>query len=208
MPSLEEKIARAQAAPKPYRDVDISLDPGVSDRIAELDAQLDALAQDLARVEVDARLSDPRRKQLAEQRATIEAQYAQVRADAAESLVTFRFVRLDAQEWADITARAPKRDDSAGDAEYGFNYHQVGKAAAVASGMEVDGDTVKPVPAATWQELFTVIAGSDLNRICDAIINLNVWGSYGDFLVARRASSDATATASSSPSPSESHPAA
>jgi hypothetical protein len=194
MPSLEEKIKRAQAAPKPYRDVDISLDPGVSDRIAELDAQLDQLAQDLAAVEQDARLSDPRRKDLAARRTAIEAQYTQLRASAADSLVTFRFTRLDAQEWADLTARAPAREGSSADAQYGFNYHQVGKAAAVASGVEVDGETTKPVPAETWQELFAIIAGSDLNRICDAIVDLNIWGSMGDFLAGRRALSDVTAT--------------
>lgn len=200
MPSLGEKIKRAQAAPKPYRDVDISLDPGVADRIAELDDELDRLAQDLAAIEADARLSDPRRKELAKRKAEFEARYKELREGAADSLVTFRFTRLDPQQWADITAHAPERDGSAIDAQYHFNYHQVGKAAAVVSGAEVDGDTVKPVPAETWQELFGIIAGSDLERICVAVMDLNVWGSYGDFLLGRRVLSDGSATASNSPS--------
>lgn len=194
MPSLEEKIKRAQAAPKPYRDVDISLDPGVSDRIAELDAELDQLAQDQALVEKDARFSDPRRNDLTVRRTHIDEQYKQIRASAVDSLVTFRFTRLDAQEWVNLTENNPPRENSATDAEYRFNYHAVGKAAAVLSGSVVDGDDAKPVPAETWQELFAVIAGSDLNRICDAIVALNTWGPVGDFLLARRALSDATAT--------------
>src|SRR5207245_531733 len=108
--------------------------------------------------------------------------------DAADTLVTFRFTRLDAQEWAEITARAPQRDGSALDAEYGFNYHQVGKAGAVASGVELDGDTTKPVDPASWELLFKAVAGSDLDRICAAVLELNVWGSRLDFLFARRVS--------------------
>lgn len=194
MPSLAEKIKRAQTAPKPYRDVDISLDPSVADRIAELDAELDRLAQDLALIEQDARLSDPRRKEATARRTAIEEQYKQLRIDAADSLVTFRFTQLDAQEWANLTSSAPARDGSALDERYGFNYHQVGKAAAVLSGTEVDGDTVTPVPAETWQELFAVIAGSDLNRICDAVVQVNVYAAISGFLAARQALSAATAT--------------
>jgi hypothetical protein len=194
MPSLEEKIKRVQAAPKPYRDVDISLDPGVSDRIAELDAEIDQLAKDQAEVEKTARLTDPRRKDLAARRLQIDEQYKQLRASAADSLVTFRFTRLDAQQWVNLTESNPPRENSATDADYRFNYHQVGKAAALISGVEVDGESTKPVPVETWQELFAVIAGSDLNRICDAIVALNTWGPVGDFLLARRALSDVTAT--------------
>jgi hypothetical protein len=194
MPSLEEKIKRVQAAPKPYRDVDISLDPGVSDRIAELDAEIDQLAKDQAEVEKTARLTDPRRKDLAARRLQIDEQYKQLRASAADSLVTFRFTRLDAQQWVNLTESNPPRENSATDADYRFNYHQVGKAAALISGVEVDGESTQPVPVETWQELFAVIAGSDLNRICDAIVALNTWGPVGDFLLARRALSDVTAT--------------
>jgi hypothetical protein len=73
--SFDDLIARAKAAPRPFRDVDVNLDSTVSARIAELEAELESIT--------DPRLGDARPAALHEQ---IDA----LRAESADALVNLR----------------------------------------------------------------------------------------------------------------------
>lgn len=193
MPSLEELVGKAKAAPVRHVDVEIALDAGVGERIAALEAEARIVA-------ADQRFSDPRGKKL-------EEQLQELRAEAAASLVTLRFTKLDPAKWAELTARSPMRPDSAIDLNYGYNYHEVCRQAAGESTSRVEGDTVTRVPAKTLEDLLAVVSGNDFERVMSAVFDVNVWSSSQDLAAAKKASLAASALASSSPSPSASRPA-
>lgn len=184
MASLDELIGKAASAPTPTQDVQVSLDAGVSQRLEDLDAELKTLA-------LNKRLTDPRPKK-------VQAEIEKLEAEAAESIVTFRFTRLDAQEWAGIAARAAarRRVDVPLD-NVGYHYHEVTMTAAVLSGKQVEGDKLVDVSSESWQKLWKVLSGNDLERICSAVFDLNVWTSTQDFLAGSRASAAGTETKSS-----------
>jgi hypothetical protein len=148
-PSLDELIAGARAAKRDHRDVDVTLDQAVARQVEAIDERieaveqqvlgmLDELAGDLGDLQRDGRLADPRpdetrrerEAQIAELRAQAEALIAERDALTDGTLVTFRFTQLPGQAWAEIGARNPARPDVQIDRVYGYNYHEVAKAAA------------------------------------------------------------------------------
>ena len=157
MVSLDELIARKKRA---HRDVQVYLDTDIADRIADLQEQLGSIT--------DARMSDPRPKQIHDEIDTL-------RAEAAESLVTFRFEELPGQQWAEITARHLPRAGIALDQLYSFNYHEVAKAAAVLSGGQLVDGKVQPVTGEQWEKLWPVLSGHEFERIAVALVELNEW---------------------------------
>lgn len=194
MPSLEELIGKAKTAPTPYVDIDVSINAGISDRIAAIEREMGALTVETAAVEKDQRFSDPRRKQLADKRAALEEKLHAVQAEAADSLVTLRFTKLDPAVWAELTARSPMRPDTVMDLNYGYNYHEVCRKAAWQSTSRVEGTTVTPVPKETVEGILQVVSGNDLERIMSAVFDVNVWSSSQDLAAAKKASRAATAT--------------
>lgn len=157
MATLDELIARKKRA---HRDVTVYLDSEIADRIAALEQQILDIP--------DLRISDPRPKQLRDEITELQGQ-------AAESLVTFRFEELPGQEWAELAALHLPRPGVALDQMYQFNYHEVGKAAAVASGGQLVDETVQPVTAEQWAALWPVLSGHEFERITVALIELNEW---------------------------------
>jgi hypothetical protein len=180
--SFDDLLNRAKAAPRPYRDVDVNLDTSLATRIAELEAELELIT--------DERLSDPRPGQIREQ---IDA----VRAESAAALVTLRFTQLPGQDWSELTARSPMRVDVAIDRTYGYNYHEVCKAAAVKAGARVDGDTIEPLTPAQWAGLWEVLSGHEFERVCSVIWELNEWEPQQRIDSAKKASRAGTGSTSS-----------
>jgi hypothetical protein len=179
--SFDDLIARAKAAPRPFRDVDVNLDSTVSARIAELEAELESIT--------DPRLGDARPAALHEQ---IDA----LRAESADALVTLRLTQLPGQDWSELTARSPMRVDVSIDRTYGYNYHEVCKAAAEKAGARVDRDTVEPLTAEQWAGLWQVLSGHEFERICSVIWELNEWEPQQRIDSAKKASRAGTANTS------------
>lgn len=184
MASLDELIGKAASAPTPTQDVQVSLDAGVSQRLEDLDAELKTLA-------LNKRLTDPRPKK-------VQAEIEKLEAEAAEFLVTFRFTRLDAQQWIGITSRAAARQrvDVPLD-NIGYHYHEATMTAAALNGKQVEGEKLLDVSSETWQKLWKLISGNDLDRICSVVFDLNVMSPVQDFLAGSRASLAATEKKSS-----------
>jgi hypothetical protein len=181
--SFDDLIARAKAAPRPHRDVDVNLDGSVSDRIAELEAERELTT-------VDQRLSDPRPAEIA-------AKIAALQAESADALVTLRFTQLPGQDWSELTARSPMRVDVAIDRTYGYNYHEVCKAAAVkAGGRVIDDGVVEPLTETQWAGLWPVLSGHEFERICSVIWELNEWEPQQRIDSAKKASRAGTGSTS------------
>lgn len=166
MSNFSERLIAAKEAPRPTKDVVICLDSDVSERRAELRAQLEK-----ARANPDARLSA---KSDAEE---IQEQLDELMELTSDALVTLRFTRMSGAEWAEITARCPVRLDAAIDRQYGYNMHAVCKLAAPMSGGRLEGETVVPLivddKVNEWTDLFNAISGHEFGIIVDAIYELN-----------------------------------
>jgi hypothetical protein len=177
MSSFDEKIARAKARPRSYKDVPVCLD-------ADIAEQRDALLDELAAAEEadasDARLAAP----------TVKADAVRERldtlAEAAEgSLDTLRFVQLPGTEWTSITALFPPRIESPIDMRYGYNVVASCGAAAghrsddgtayafrVVSGAGDDAE-LEPLAPTQIADLLLILSGAEISEINDAIWALN-----------------------------------
>ncbi|QKS17317.1 hypothetical protein HUN59_14840 [Curtobacterium sp. Csp2] len=161
--TFTDKLAAAKSAPRPTRDVTVALDAAVEARRKELSDELDA-----ARDNDDPRLAAGRNPaELQQQIDALEAEYAQ-------ALVVIRFTRLPGQEWAELTLKNPGRPDVIADTVVGnYNVHAVTRAAAVASGVIVDGDDeYQPTPD-EWNDLFDTISGFEFGNVVDTVYSLN-----------------------------------
>lgn len=78
-------------------------------------------------------------------------------------------------DWANITAKHPPRADVNIDLRYGYNYNAVVPDVAKLTGRVVDGDEKLELSADEWDDLFSVITGSELNSVANAIWALNEW---------------------------------
>jgi hypothetical protein len=177
MSSLDEKIARAKARPRNYKDVPVCLDGDIAEqREALLDELADAEAEDAA----DQRLSTPQiRSEAVRERLDALADAAQ------ESIETLRFVQLPGSEWTAITQLFPPRIEAPIDMHYGYNVVAAcGAAAAHRSedgtgyafrvvGGEGDSAELEPLEPSQIADLLTVLAGSEVSEIKDAIWALN-----------------------------------
>jgi hypothetical protein len=128
-------------------------------------------------------------------------------------LVTLKFYELLAEDWANITAACPPDLQSEMDRHYGYNIRNVAVLAAKNNAVVVeDGEEIKPrvVPGEIdeWDDLFAVIAGSERNKITDAVLNLNQYAPDKRVADAKKALAVALAAKRASPAKSASPSAA
>jgi len=166
--SFAERLAAAKAAPKPTRDVDVILDAGLGQRIDELAAELIETRSEEA--------ADGRLAMTFERTAAVQEKLDAARAEAHDSIVTLRFTRMPAAEWAEVIARCPVRLDSDIDREYGFDADKAGVLASPLCGVRLEGDDEVPLTEDEWRDLFATITGYEAALISDAIFALNFWG--------------------------------
>lgn len=208
MTSLDDLIAGARTAKRAHADVDVALDQAVAGQVEALDLSIEELEQEtvavatrfdgeLAETHRDSRLGDPRPTELTgerdrlltEIREKIDALLTEREALTDGTLVTFRFTQLPGQAWAEISARHPARVDVTIDRVYGYNYHEVAKAAAAFHDdqghgyseriLPADGDAEpgsEPVTFEQWAGIFEVISGHEFERIASALWGLNDYG--------------------------------
>lgn len=172
MTTFAERLAAAKAAPKPTRDVDVILDAGLGQLIDDLAAEL---VETRAEESADGRLAMTYTRT-----AAVQEKLEATKAEARDAIVTFRFTRLPAAEWADIKSRSPVRLDSDIDKQYGFNADKAGMLASPLAGvrLERDGDDIVEVGMTEdeWRDLFAAISGHELTLIGDAHFELNEYG--------------------------------
>ena len=188
MTSIDDLLTTAEKQPPRHHDVELYVGDDTSDRIAALETQIEE-------VEKDVRFGDPRKQQLRDQIAAIEA-------EAAGNVFIIRFRALPAEDWADITGRSPARLDVPVDRMYGYNVHDAARAAAPLSGVHLvvapDADaTEEQLTEEQWERLFKLLSGRDFGRITDAIFDLNDYGPQQRLDAARKASRAGSGTTSS-----------
>lgn len=168
MTTFAERLAAANAAPKPTRDVDVILDAGLGEKIDALAAELIETREEEA--------ADGRLAKSFERTAKVQEKLDAAKAEARDSIVTLRFTRLPAAQWADVKAMSPVRLESDIDQHYGFN---ADKAAALASplcGVRVEGDDEFALSEDEWRDVFAAISGHEFSLIADAIFEMNEFG--------------------------------
>lgn len=178
MSTFSERLAAAKNAPRPFRDVQVILDAGLSEQREELRK---ALVAAKAEASGDERLSGGINPRVAEVQEKLDA----VLDASAESLVTLRFTRMSGDEWSEVTARNPLRLDVPIDRHYGYNMNGVCRSAAPVSGARLEGDELIPLevvrgtagaPAVDeWSDLFGTIGGHEMGLIIEAVYELNEW---------------------------------
>jgi len=80
---------------------------------------------------------------------------------------------MSGRAWAELTSKHPVRVDVPIDRRYGYNYDAACEAAAVVTGVRVDGDTLEPLSEEEWHDLFDVLSGNEVGLIRDAVWSLN-----------------------------------
>lgn len=171
MLTFDERLAAAKAAKETApesRDVEIILDAGLGKKVDDLTEELTATRAEEA--------ADNRLAQSFERTAAVQAKLDAARAEAAEMVVTLRFVELPAAQWVDVKAACPVRLDSDIDRHYGFNADKAGVLASPLCGARVDGDELVELTDQQWRDLFATIRGAELSRIADAHFDLNEYG--------------------------------
>lgn len=174
MPTIGELLKAKKSAPVPYQDVEVLWDTDVSDRIAALEAEIESRESD-QRLTNDNGVDD------------LRAQIQDLR-DNADSVLTFRFRKLDGYTYAGLCAKYPPRLDVSADlGAGGYNIDEVCKAAAKANGVRIDGDVEEKPSEAEWDDLFVQLSGHDVKRIRDAIWMLNEYGPAQQLELAKKA---------------------
>lgn len=177
MSKFKERLAAAKAAPKPFRDVTITLDADIAEKRAVLKEELEAARAEAA--------NDQRLTAVNPREAEIQGKLDELYELTEDSLITLRFTRLPGDQWAEVTARCPVRLDAPIDSVYGYDMHKAARLAAPLCGVLVEGDELVPlrVEKATgehegideWRDLFATIAGVEYIAIIDALYDLNVY---------------------------------
>lgn len=166
MKTLDALLTEAEAQPAPHKDVTVCLDAGIAkERERLLDALSDAEKQDADDMRLAA-ANDAHTAPILERLQALEE-------SVKDAMRTFRFRRMPGEVWADLTSRNPARIDVPLDLNFGYNYDAVCKAAAIRSGVIVDGDDEAQVPAPMWERLFAVLSGHEVEQIRDAVWTLN-----------------------------------
>jgi hypothetical protein len=119
-------------------------------------------------------------------------------------LRTFRFDRMDGQEYDALTNLYPPRLTATLDKFYGYNIHDVALACAPLSGRLVDGDTLVELSEDQWRKYFKGASGAAVGRIRDAIFNLNEYMPAQEVEAAKKAFAVESVKNLLSPAPSES----
>lgn len=163
--SFDDELTTAEQN-RPTKDVTVCLDGELAREREELLAALEAAE---AKDNLDLRLAGPNDVNAAPVRERLEAL-----AEAAKgALKTLRFTRLEGDKWAELTSRHPVRIDVPMDRHYGYNYDAVCGAAAMLSGVLVEGDEVVSLSAEQWARLLKVLSGNEVGLIRDAVFTLN-----------------------------------
>jgi hypothetical protein len=215
---LDELLAAAKTAKqtrRPHRDVNVTIDQAVAEQIEALDLRIEQLEQEqidvaiaaddeIAEATRDARMASPAKGEIAQSRdedlqrindalAAAETERDQL---TAGTVVTLRFTQIPGQAWAEIAARHPARADVTLDRVYGYNYHEVAKAAAlyrdpgalpgtfgrgyadrVIPPEDDDAEpTIEPVSPEQMTAIFEIITGHEFERIASGIWDLNDYG--------------------------------
>jgi hypothetical protein len=209
-----EALTAQREAKRDHRDVDVVLDGAVAEKVRAIDERIDALElereelyleveTERAAIEADKRLGDPRPAELdAREQAemarigeAIEKLEAEREAATEGTLWTFRFEKLPGPDWAGITVRNPARIDVGIDRRWGYNYHEVAKAAAAwrdakgyaygavlhrAEPAEGDREAVpesrEELTPEQWADLWDTLSGHEFERIASNIWELNEYG--------------------------------
>jgi hypothetical protein len=102
-------------------------------------------------------------------------------------LYTFRFRRMDGDEWANEVDKHPARPGVLVDMRYGYNLRSIVKAVAPRCGVRVDGDSEESLDADQWLQLFKVLDGAGVARFGDAIWGLNEFAPAAEVEAAKKA---------------------
>lgn len=159
MTTFGEKLAAAREA-RPTKDVQVVLD-------GELAVERERLMVAFEGASDDQRLAAKSEKE------EIQDALDALTEAASEALVTLRFTRMPGRDWAELTSKHPVRIDVPIDRRYGYNYDAACEAAAVVTGVIVDGDETHEVAAEEWRDLFDVLSGNEVGLIRDAVWSLN-----------------------------------
>ena len=159
MTTFGEKLAAAREA-RPTKDVQVALDGELAIEREKLMAALDAA-------------SDEQRLASVSEKDEIKARLDALTETANDALVTLRFTRMSGRAWAELTSKHPVRVDVPIDRRYGYNYDAACEAAAVVTGVRVDGDSLEPISEEEWRDLFDVLSGNEVGLIRDAVWSLN-----------------------------------
>lgn len=237
---LDDLLAAARTAKqvrRPHRDVNVTLDQAVAEQVEAIDLRIVQLEQqqierateadeDLAEATRDARMASPAKGELEKARdedlERIAAQLAELEAErdalTEGTVVTLRFTQIPGQAWAEIAARHPARADVTLDRVYGYNYHEVAKAAALYHDPAAtplgpigrgyvdrvippdsdDGEeTIEPVTPEQMLGILEIVTGHEFERIASGIWDLNDYGPQQRLANAGKASRAGSASRSS-----------
>lgn len=160
---FNEKLAAAKERGRPSKTVTVSLDADVTDRLAAIEADIDAEKQ------------KPQDNRLAKKSplAALVKQADDVRAEFVDTLVDLKFTRVDPDIWSDITLNNPPRERVLADTYFQYDFNAVTRHAAIESGVLVEDGSDRELSAAEWDDLLELISGGDHRRIADAIYALN-----------------------------------
>jgi hypothetical protein len=172
--NFDELLTRSEQRPRTFKDVVVCLDGDIADRIAALRARVKTLTEQAA---LDQRLAAGEHPDIVALRE--EVQDLQDR--AIDSLVTLRFYRIPGHAWSELSLHHPVRADVPVDRHYGYNISTLSLAAAAfvdtetdtAFGFRVDGDEELRLTAEQWTRLFSVLSGSEVTDVQNAVWALN-----------------------------------
>lgn len=146
-----------KAAKLPERTVDICLRGDLATEVQSLEAELTAA---LDAEQNDGRLGGKKSKQIA-------ARIEEVRAEMAESTVSFRLRALPRRRWRELMDEHPPKKGDKGDEAMGVALEPFLDAVTPASVVDPELD------AAEWAELVDVLSSGEYDRITTAVWDLN-----------------------------------
>jgi len=104
-----------------------------------------------------------------------------------KNLHTFRFRRMDGDEWANEVDKHPARPGVLVDMRYGYNIRSIVKAVAPKCGVRMDGNVETVMDVEQWGKLFKALDGAAVARFGDAIWGLNEYGPAAEVEAAKKA---------------------
>jgi hypothetical protein len=117
---------------------------------------------------------------------------------------TLRFLQLAGHQWVAEGDKYPVRPEVAIDRRYGYNLRALCLAVAKMSGRRVDGDALQPLSEEAWDAIFRDLPGADVQRVCDAIWELNEFRPEEALKAAKKAAAALSEPSFDSPQNSES----